>query len=132
MGSNVKQSWQLAVPLTLLLLLSTCVHFASGARNFVIVWEDDDTKLGNDFGSNGEEFTLSDSSEEKMGRLGLTDSQEPTIEWDEFGDTEDKTDDDLDPGSWSQVLEKEDTGNRNSEVFLFFSFNKTSFFLENL
>jgi hypothetical protein len=57
------------------------------------------------------------SEAKKMGRMGFaSDAEEPVVEWDEFGDSEDKTDDDLDPGSWKQMLENPESSRQGSEV----------------
>ena len=106
--------------LVLTLLLCVTIPFVSCARNFVIVWEDDDIKKDNhDFGTNGEEYGMSNEIEDRKGLLGFMDSQEPTLEWDEFGDTEETTEDALDPGSWIHVLEHEDRDERPNEVSSF-------------
>lgn len=81
------------------------------ARNFVIVWEDDDIK--HEFGSNGEEFT--DDMVDRKGLFGFMESQEPSLEWDEFGDSEETTEDVLDPGSWIHIPEHEDRDERPDE-----------------
>jgi hypothetical protein len=106
--------------LALILILSVTVSFVSCARNFVIVWEDDDIKKDNhDFGTNGEEYSTSNDAEDRKGLLGFMDPQEPTLEWDEFGDTEETTEDALDPGSWIHVSEHEDRDERPDEVSAF-------------
>ncbi|CAK9276017.1 unnamed protein product [Sphagnum jensenii] len=50
-------------------------------------------------------------------RLGLSPNvgQGSAVEWDEFGDSEDRTDDDLDPGSWSQILENPESSKQGRE-----------------
>jgi hypothetical protein len=103
---------------TLVAFIFVLIPLVSCARNFVIVWEDDDmTKDNREVGSNPEEIFHSDGLDKKLGRLGTgAGSQEPNVEWDEFGDTEEKTDEDLDPGSWSHVLENEDRDDRGDQV----------------
>lgn len=116
MGARPLSTRHVLVLLLVLLSIITA-PFVACARNFVIVWEDDDIKRDNhDFGSNGEEFGMSDEMDNRKGLLGFMDSQEPTLEWDEFGDTEENTEDVLDPGSWIHVLEHEDRDERPNEV----------------
>lgn len=100
-------------------LLVLSIITAACARNFVIVWEDDDIRKDNsDYGSNnGEEFS---DMEDRKGLFGFVDSQESALEWDEFGDTEESTEDVLDPGSWIHILDYEDRDERPNEVSAFF------------
>lgn len=86
------------------------------ARNFIIVWEDDDIRKENyDYGSNNGEESINDMSN-RSGLFGFVDTHEPTLEWDEFGDHEETNDHALDPGSWIHVLEHEDGYEQPNEV----------------
>ncbi len=99
------------------LVVFVLLPVVSATKNFVILLEDDDSREPVDSISNSGEELEGVSEEKKLGRMGFaSDAEEPVVEWDEFGDSEDKTDDDLDPGSWKQMLENPESSRQGSEV----------------
>ncbi|ERM95837.1 ERAD-associated E3 ubiquitin-protein ligase component HRD3A [Amborella trichopoda] len=82
------------------------------ARHFVLVLEKDDLKDNPSPENSDDQF----SGDESAG---------DSIEWDEFGDSDSKSEEELDPGSWRPILESSDSFARNftpeSDDGLYFS-----------
>jgi hypothetical protein len=117
MGPSLQRDLRAVMWFMVLLVVFVLLPVVSATKNFVILLEDDDSKDPVDSVSNSGEELEGASEENKMGRMGFaSDAEEPVVEWDEFGDSEDKTDDDLDPGSWKQMLENPESSRRGSEV----------------
>jgi hypothetical protein len=111
--------------LALVWVLVVLLPAVSAVKNLVIDWEDEDSRESVDLTSDAEEVLGGEEGaseeEDKIGRLGLSPNadQGPAVEWDEFGDSEDRTDDDLDPGSWSQILENPESSKQGREVIMY-------------
>ncbi len=117
MGPSLQRDLRAVMRFMVLLVVFVLLPVVSATKNFVILLEDDDSREPVDSVSNSGEELEGLSEEKKMGRMGFaSDAEEPVVEWDEFGDSEDKTDDDLDPGSWKQMLENPESSRQGSEV----------------
>jgi hypothetical protein len=117
MGPSLQRDLRAVMLFMVLLVVFVLLPVVSATKNFVILLEDDDSREPVDSVSNSGEELEGASEEKKMGRMGFaSDAEEPVVEWDEFGDSEDKTDDDLDPGSWKQMLENPENSRQGSEV----------------
>ncbi len=137
MGRSLQRDLRTVMRFRLVLLLLALVWVlvlllpaVSAVKNLVIDWEDEDSResvdltsdveenLGGEEGASEEEEV---QEEDKIGRLGLSSNagQGPAVEWDEFGDSEDRTDDDLDPGSWIQILENPESSKQGREVIMY-------------
>jgi hypothetical protein len=103
--------------LALVWVLVLLLPAVSAVKNLVIDWEDEDSRESVDLTNDVEEDLGGEEGaseeEDKIGREG------PAVEWDEFGDSEDRTDDDLDPGSWSQILENPESSKQGREVIMY-------------
>ncbi|KAL2607406.1 hypothetical protein R1flu_025979 [Riccia fluitans] len=81
---------------------------AASARNVILVLDDEALKEKDSDESQGEEVPSYERENNGLGGLfSGQESQDSNQEWDEFGDNDDLKDEDLDPGSWRQVLERE-------------------------
>ncbi len=117
MGPSLQRDLRAVMRFMVLLVVFVLLPVVSATKNFVILLEDDDSREPVDSVSNSGEELEGVSEAKKMGRMGFaSDAEEPVVEWDEFGDSEDKTDDDLDPGSWKQMLENPESSRQGSEV----------------
>lgn len=137
MGRSLQRDLRTVMRFRLVLLLLALVWVlvlllpaVSAVKNLVIDWEDEDSResvdltsdveedLGGEEGASEEEEV---QEEDKIGRLGLSPNagQGSAVEWDEFGDSEDRTDDDLDPGSWIQILENPESSKQGREVIMY-------------
>lgn len=133
MGRSLQRDLRTVMRFRLVLLLLALVWVlvlllpvVSAVKNLVIDWEDEDSRESVDLTSDveedlGGEEGASEEEEDKIGRLGLSPNagQGSAVEWDEFGDSEDRTDDDLDPGSWSQILENPESSKQGREVIMY-------------
>lgn len=116
MGPSLQRDLRAVMRFMVLLVVFVLLPVVSATKNFVILLEDDDSREPVDSVSNSGEELEGVSEAKKMGRMGFaSDAEEPVVEWDEFGDSEDKTDDDLDPGSWKQMLENPESSRQGSE-----------------
>jgi SEL1 protein len=116
MGPSLQRDLRSVMRFMVLLVVFVLLPVVSATKNFVILLEDDDSREPVDSVSKSVEELEGASEEKKMGRMGFaSDAEEPVVEWDEFGDSEDKTDDDLDPGSWKQMLENPESSRQGNE-----------------
>lgn len=94
----------------LLLLSFSLLPVKSVARSFVLVLSQDDLR-----------DTINPSSPSSSEESSSNSDSEPA-EWDEFGDSGSKSEDDLDPGSWRPILEPDESNpSLNNEESLFYS-----------